>query len=286
VAAESSAGEAKYNAFKRKAGHRHHDCQAGQAERGGYNQCISQSDDGRTLVISYDGSNCWIWNEGAQQWDNTFNQNSLPAAYQKWGQPGLTQFGLAFGAVALAVAPSDYTRLYVVVHSTPNTPGLIWKSTNRGTTWTDTGKTAPMITSTPRAWGPSIAVDPVNPDVVFLSDDAGAIWYTADAFATISCLSAPAAALDGVLPSVVTTATTATASGTITVANGTVPAAVSSRGSYSVRPSNVSRNGSITISSAVAATTRHDHISELGYWRDNGSDRGHHCLRQPRVHCI
>src|SRR5690349_3530721 len=155
----------------------------GSLSGGGYLQGISISNDGSTMLISYDSSNAWIWNDSTDQWDNVFEQDKLPAAYEIWGGPD-PSISNSYSAHAIVCAPSDGDRVYAIVQHGGGgnaTSSLVWRSEDRCQTWIDTGYTVPCGTTTPRGFGPKMAVDPANPDVVYISDNAGVIHRSFDA---------------------------------------------------------------------------------------------------------
>jgi hypothetical protein len=237
---------------------------------GGFIQTLDFADDG-TLVVTYDGGNCYIRNEATSQWDNLFHQDRLPTGsnQDKWGQ-GQTGGGVALKGInspVMAIAPSDSNYIYAVAKSRAGTlqdfeKCQIWRSTDKGLTWVDTGKFCNLTTAKSaaniRGMGPTMKVDPINRLHVICSDDAGAIWRTTDGFVTITCLNAPGGPLAGVLPSAVTTGATANAGTTLTFGSGTIPAAVTSpTAGYSsnLYMSDVSDNASMQTAMLISSTT-------------------------------
>jgi hypothetical protein len=233
---------------------------------GGFIQTIDIADDG-TIVCTYDGGNCYIKYPDATQWENLFAQDKIPQGGTQgiWGQGviGGTQVQ-GINSPSMAIAPSDSDYIYAVARTRniagddfgDNGPTKIWRSTNGGASWTDTGKYCGLTTSALRGQGRTMRVDPINRLHVLISDDAGTIWRTTDGFATITCLMAAGQALVGVLPSATTTGTTATGGTTLTFGSGTIPAAVTSPTSgYGRWISNTTDNAAITLSAPVASTT-------------------------------
>jgi hypothetical protein len=151
----------------------------GALSAGGFVQAITMSDDGLTRLISYDGSNAWIWSERLSRWENAFSQARLPPKFRLWGQDPYKV--TAFSASAVAVSPSNSKRIYVVASAFSSRPSMVWRSDDRAETWVDTGYRIGVATATPRGLGPVIAVDPKNPDVLYISDEAGVIHRTFDA---------------------------------------------------------------------------------------------------------
>lgn len=176
--------------------------QMGAMSGGGYMKDIDLSPDGLTRLMTYDSGAAFIWDFSASRWANILSQDRLPVAYQNWGQQA--NLAYMFTAYSLVCAPSRSQRLYMVLFSNPggggNTPGLVWKSDNRGEKWTDTGFRLPATLPSTRGFGPLMAVDPANQDVVYVSSIGGAVFRTTDGFvANFECLNRTGGVLEGVL---------------------------------------------------------------------------------------
>lgn len=81
------------------------------------------------------------------------------------------------GVHAIAIAPSDGSRLYVTWE------GYVLKSVDQGRRWTRTNlPRTKLLANGPESkkYGPKLVVDPINPDVVYLATMAGGIWRTLD----------------------------------------------------------------------------------------------------------
>jgi hypothetical protein len=140
---------------------------------------ISIANDGTLFTAPKDNANCYRWDSGVNsRFINVFQQTRVPTASQAWGQGAPKCFDLA-------VAPSNSNRVYAVVNHLGST--TVWKSTDSGTTWTDTAHTVPFSAS-PGA-GPCVAIDPSNPDKVMIgcsnghiheSSNAGSSWSDRD----------------------------------------------------------------------------------------------------------
>ncbi len=78
--------------------------------------------------------------------------------------------GTANGRVEIAVAPSDSQVLYAQISDTNLANGIVgvWRSTNRGTTWTQVGSDAAYAgqEGSQMWYNAGLTVDPTNPDVV------------------------------------------------------------------------------------------------------------------------
>jgi hypothetical protein len=240
---------------------------------GGYIQTIDIADDG-TIVVSYDGSNCYIKTVGATQWENLFHQDRMPLGsdHEKWGQgaDGSASQTIGINAPTIAIAPSNSDYIYVVAASRTTAGGdrpvaKIWRRTSSASDWRweETDFFCGLQTSINlRGHGPTMKVDPANPLHVLVSDDGGAVYRTTDGFETMTCLNATGEALAGVLPSAVTTGTTAFAGTSLTFGSGTLPTEVTSRpaGFTSITDrticlSVVNDNTALKRSCAVGATT-------------------------------
>lgn len=172
--------------------------QQGALSGAGYNGILDIANDG-SILLGYDGANCWKWNNSTSQFDNVFSQTRVPASYQTWG----AQF--APGARAVAQCPTDSSRAYAAVAAN-GFATHVWKTSDGCNTWVDTGYRLPCGVHTYRGMGPNIAVDPANKDIVYISDDAGVIHFSNDAGVTWSKI------LYSNLPSAVTNASTAVGS--------------------------------------------------------------------------
>jgi photosystem II stability/assembly factor-like uncharacterized protein len=119
-------------------------------------------------------------------WTQLLTIDSMPA-----GEVGLDSNGDLIGAIGgqtiggyeIVIAPSNSSVLYAMWNNS------VWKSTNRGTTWTETNWTATAFEpnhATYRMFGPHMAVSPTNADHVIAiaptavrkTTDGGATWTT------------------------------------------------------------------------------------------------------------
>jgi hypothetical protein len=85
-----------------------------------------------------------------------------------------------FGTYEVCIAPSNSSIVYIAWKD------KILKSTNGGDTWVATALTGLSFDSNDdqRHYSPKMAVDPVNPDVVWFGENNNAVWYTHDGGAT------------------------------------------------------------------------------------------------------
>jgi hypothetical protein len=144
---------------------------------GGYVVDIDISPDGLTRLVRTDVYGGYIWNTAAAKWDQLVTSASMPAADAVPGNNGS-----GTGIYVLAVAPSGSSRLYMAYPGLADLPSTVYRSDNRGKTWSKTNL-SPAIMSMQdagRMFGPKMAIDPVNPDVVYIGDTAGRIHFTLD----------------------------------------------------------------------------------------------------------
>jgi photosystem II stability/assembly factor-like uncharacterized protein len=132
-----------------------------------------------TKVVKADIFGAYIWNGNMGLW------NQLITA-QSWGALELSG---ASGVWEIRIAPSLTTRLYMIVN------GYTYRSDNRGRYWikTSLGKIANSEFNTGQsgdANGPykfanqKMAIDPANPDIVYVGTTTGGVWRSFDAGAT------------------------------------------------------------------------------------------------------
>src|SRR5207253_10520027 len=79
------------------------------------------------------------------------------------------------GVYEIVVAPSDCNRLYMAYRK------KVYRSTDRGASWTETAFTysGTMDPTDPyRIWGEKAAVDPANPDVVYVGTVSAGLYTT------------------------------------------------------------------------------------------------------------
>jgi photosystem II stability/assembly factor-like uncharacterized protein len=143
---------------------------------GGYITGIDISSDGLTRVLRTDTFGAYIWNESEGIWDLLVAYDRLPSDTR-----GPTFQG--YGVYAIAVAPTNSAIIYMAWR------GYVFKSTDRGVTWTKTAK-AQRNDMSPNGESPSafgsrlvnrkLAVDPANADVVYCSSDTGGVFETDD----------------------------------------------------------------------------------------------------------
>lgn len=151
----------------------------GKLEGGGWIMDIIWSPDGLTGIIRTDVYCPWIWEPSlgaAGEWAPLINATSMPSGDAKLGNNGI-----GWGCYAIDVARSNSQILYAVF------PGIgssntVYKSTNRGTTWTATSLTPMTMTvqSNYRSYGKKMMIHPTNPDIVIVTNNAGEAYRTAN----------------------------------------------------------------------------------------------------------
>lgn len=143
---------------------------------GGFVTGIDFSADGSTKVIRTDTSNGYVWDDGAKKWRPLFTGDSLSESGMRFLGDG-AKLSDGSGVYEARVAPSDPNRIYAVFYA------QVFKSTDRGLTFTRTSlppKQMRSNTGAQRLWGPKMAVDPANPDVVYLGTEVDGLWRTLD----------------------------------------------------------------------------------------------------------
>ena len=140
---------------------------------GGFVTGIDIAPDG-TKVIKCDTYGGYIWDSGISEWKPLLTTTSLPAG--EWGHETLYEMGVT----EVVIAPSDSNRIYIFFN------GLIFKSVNKGVSFTKT--TFPKSTATSnddaKTIGRKIAVDPVNPEVVYVGTPDNGLQVTTNGGAT------------------------------------------------------------------------------------------------------
>ena len=79
--------------------------------------------------------------------------------------------------------------------------GYVFKSTNQGTTWTQTtlAQQSANANGSHAQWGQKMAIDPINPNIVYVGTEGGGMFVTTNGGQTWSKVSAvPAAGSAGI----------------------------------------------------------------------------------------
>ncbi len=135
-----------------------------------------------TIVVRADTYGAYLWD--GTRWDQLLTANSMPADVQiPNGGDGVNE---------IRIAPSNSNIMYMEYE------GYVFKSINRGVTWTQTNfAQVPEAVieggDTYRQWGQKMAIDPENPNVVyvgtrqsglFISTNGGTSWQNEATVAT------------------------------------------------------------------------------------------------------
>ena len=152
---------------------------------GGWVTGISIANDG-TMVGRTDTNGAYLWT--GSQWQQLVTASSMPAAFDFSGD----------GVYEIQVAPSNSNVMYMTFG------GYVFKSVNKGTTWTQTPLTPFNNTSDPandsyRFNGQKMAIDPNNPNIVYVGTPSNGLFVSSNGGSTWSSVSAiPTAAGQGI----------------------------------------------------------------------------------------
>src|SRR3984885_5342893 len=149
---------------------------------GGFATGLDIDPDG-AMVVRTDTNGAYLWN--GTQWVQLVTSSSMPAAFDFSGQ----------GVYEIQMAPSNSSIMYMMFD------GHLFKSTNKGTTWTQTAFTP--VSANPndsyRYNGQKMAIDPNNPNIVYVGTSSSGLFVSKDGGSTWSKVSAiPAAAGQGI----------------------------------------------------------------------------------------
>lgn len=123
-----------------------------------------------------DVSGAYRWVPATSSWKQVVTSTSMPPEYVGYGR--------YLGVDSIVGAPSDANVAYMAMGSEPYavTAGQVFRSTNRGDTWTatkfrDTGVKV-EANGEGRQEGERLAVDPVNSNVVYFASIQDGLWVT------------------------------------------------------------------------------------------------------------
>jgi hypothetical protein len=139
-----------------------------------------------TRLVRTDTYGAYIWDASSQTWSQLVTQSRMPPAnfgyYPRFGTSQINQNGLGGnggGVYEICSAPSNSSIIYMM------TNGWIFKSVDKGATFSKTsfgrGLPLPMSSNGPyRMNGRKMAVDPVNPLIVYAGSDTLGLFVTVD----------------------------------------------------------------------------------------------------------
>jgi photosystem II stability/assembly factor-like uncharacterized protein len=166
---------------------------------GGYITGHSISNDGSTLVCRTDTYGCYVWDRTRARWDQLRTANRMPLQDVAPGN-GLSEAG----GYEVQVAPSDPNRIYMVTgfYVGSKLDSYVYISRNRGNSFQRTPGWKPVSLGSNGPPGKitncHMAVDPANPDVVYLGTLKNGLFVTFDAGNTwISVATVPPSINDG-----------------------------------------------------------------------------------------
>lgn len=141
---------------------------------GGYVTGIDKSTDETTIVCRNDTYGAHVWNSAVGVWEELITSGSMPSAFTSLAPDGTA------GVFEIRVAPSQPSRLYMM------TNGSTYRSDNRGRTWVDVNMSydvagSELARGVTRFMGQKMAVDPINPDVVYLGTPSSGVYFTTNA---------------------------------------------------------------------------------------------------------
>ncbi|WP_426614776.1 beta strand repeat-containing protein [Bradyrhizobium sp. McL0616] len=137
---------------------------------GGYLSGIDVAPDG-TMVVRTDTYGAYLWT--GTQWQQLVTSTSMPAAFVAAN----TDAGiLKQGVYEIQIAPSNSSIMYMMYD------GYVFKSINKGTSWTQTSFA--QVSETPndsyRGFGQKMAIDPNNPNVIYVGTPQNGLFVTTD----------------------------------------------------------------------------------------------------------
>ncbi|UYQ94917.1 Ig-like domain-containing protein [Chitinophaga horti] len=128
--------------------------------------------------ITTDVGTSYKWNNGTQRWDDMLLGSKSPLVYWNWATSQVS--------ANLALDPNDVTgnTLYITVANgagpSPgaglNNKGTVWKSTDRGESWTDCGLEIDVKPNSDQTFADRIVVDPQNSNYVWVTTRSHGTW--------------------------------------------------------------------------------------------------------------
>ncbi len=141
---------------------------------GGFITAIDADRSGKTRLAVSDVYGAYVWNEASDRWAQLVTAASMPREERRDNL-------FAKGVYALAVAPSDPSRIYMAVG------GAVYYSRDGGRSFSKSAGPFPVFfnaSSAFRMYGPFLAVSPADPGVAFLGTPHDGLLRTRDGGAT------------------------------------------------------------------------------------------------------
>ena len=148
---------------------------------GGFVRGVDVASDG-TMVAFTDTDGAYLWN--GTSWVQLVTASSMPAAFVA-ANPTVGQ-----GVYDIQIAASNTNIMYMMFD------GYMWKTTNKGTSWTQTTfaqvspSTSVNANGSYTQYGQKIAVDPNNPNIVYAGTGQNGMFVTMNGGQTWSKVSA------------------------------------------------------------------------------------------------
>jgi len=148
------------------------------------------------MVGRTDTYGAYLWS--GTQWVQLVTATSMPAAYLA---ANLNTGSTGQGVYDIQIADSNTQILYMMFD------GYVFKSTNQGTTWTQTSfaQVNPYTAANPNdgyaQFGPKMAIDPNNPNIVYVGTTTSGLFVTHDGGVTwqsVSQVPASTSAITGI----------------------------------------------------------------------------------------
>ncbi len=136
---------------------------------GGWLTGIDIAPDG-TKVIRADTYGAYVWDVTALEWKQLVTSDSMPAE-------DVAIIGGGTGVYEIRIAPSNTQRFYMFYR------GYVYRSDDRGSHWKRTSFAQDVAADANdgfRMLGEKMAVDPANPDVVYVGTPDAGVFFTAD----------------------------------------------------------------------------------------------------------
>ena len=133
---------------------------------GGFADGLDIDPDG-TMVVRTDTNGAYLWN--GTSWQQLVTSSSMPAAFLAANPAGSGQ-----GVYEIQMAPSNSNIMYMMFD------GYVFSSANKGTTWTQTSfaQVTENANDSFRMDGQKMAVDPNNPNIVYVGTPQNGLWVT------------------------------------------------------------------------------------------------------------